>query len=114
MITLGGLQLSDNLLLKGLRGEPVAVDMQRSDEGVALVLVAPIEGGRLLTLDGYFTAAQVDSLMDMARLRKPVTLVHPRGTISVLITGSSLEDWIEYVEPDPDDYEVGTINLIEV
>lgn len=114
MITLGGLQLSDNLLLKGLRAEPVAVDMQRSDEGVALVLVAPIEGGRLLTLDGYFTAAQVDSLMDMARLRQPVTLVHPRGTFSVLITGSSLEDWIEYVEPDPDDYEVGTINLIEV
>lgn len=114
MISLGGISLSDNLLLKGLRGEPVAVDVQRSEGGVAQVLVAQMEGGRVLGLEGYFTAAQVDALMDMAMLRQPVTLVHPRGTFSVLITGSSLEDWIEYVEPDPDDFEVGTINLIEV
>jgi len=113
-ISAGGLALGDNLLLRGLRGDPVAVDVQRSEGGVAQILVASIEGGRPLALEGYFTAAQVDALMDMARLKTPVTLVHPRGTFSWLITGSSLEPWIDYVEPDPDDYEFGTVNGIEV
>jgi len=113
-ISVGGLALSDNLLLRGLRGEPVAVDVQRSEGGVALVLIGDMESGRPLALEGYFTAAQVDALMDMARLKQPVTLVHPRGTFSWLITGSSLEPWIDYVEPDPGDYEFGTVNGIEV
>lgn len=113
-VSAGGLVLSDNLLLRGLRGDPVAVDVQRSDAGVALILVADMEGGRLLALEGYFTASQIDALMAMARLKQPVTLIHPRGTYSWLITGSSLEPWIDYVEPDPDDYEFGTVNGIEV
>ena len=113
-VSAGGLALSDNLLLRGLRGDPVAVDMQRSEGGVAQILVAPLEGGRPLALEGYFTAAQVDALMDMARIGEPVTLIHPRGTFSWLITGSSLEPWIDYVEPDPNDFEFGTVNGIEV
>ena len=113
-ITLGGLELSDNLLLRGLRSDPVAVDVQRSDAGVAQVLVAPMEGGRVLGLYGYFTAAQVDALMAMAAIRLPVQLVHPRGTFTVLITGSTLEEWWDNVQPDPNDIEQGTINLLEV
>ena len=113
-ISLGGLTLSNNLLLRGLRSDPVAVDVQRSDAGVAQVLVAPIEGGRVLGLEGYFTSAQVDALLTMAENRLPVQLVHPRGTFTVLITGSTLEPWVDYVEPDPGDYEQGTINLLEI
>lgn len=114
MITLGGLTLSDNLRLLGLRADPVAVDLQRSEGGVAHILTAPLQGGRALQLQGYFTSAQVDQIMAMANAGDPVELVHPRGTYSVIITGSTLADWIEYVEPDPADFEEGTINLIEV
>jgi hypothetical protein len=109
------LVLSDNLLLRGLRSALVAVDIQRSDEGVAQILVAPLEGGRALGLEGYFTAAQVDQIETMAQSGLPVELIHPRGTFQVLITDlSELSNWVDYVEPDPDDYETGIIQLIEV
>lgn len=114
-ISLGGLVLNDNLLLRGLRSAPVAVDIQRSDEGVSQILIAPLEGGRALGLEGYFSAAQVDQIEAMSKGLLPVTLIHPRGTFQVLITDlSELANWVDYVEPDPDDYETGTIQLIEV
>ena len=115
MISLGGLVLSSNLLLRGLRSAPVAVDVQRSDEGVAQILVAPLEGGRSLSLEGDFTFAQVEQIRVMSRNCLPVQLIHPRGTFQVLITDlSDLADWDEHVEIEPTDFESGTIQLLEV
>lgn len=113
-ITLGHVLLSDDIRLHGLRVAPVAADIGRSDDGVAQVLITELEGGRNLDLVGLFTSAQVDQVMDIARARQPVTLVHPRGTFRVLVVGCDLADWIDYVEPDPDDFEEGKIQLIEV
>jgi hypothetical protein len=114
MITLAGLVLSDNLRLLGLRAAPIAVNVGRSDAGVAQVLITTLDGGRALDLSGYYTSAQVDQIMSIMRAGLPVQLVHPRGTFRVLVIGCDLADWVEYVEPDPDDFEEGKINLIEV
>ena len=113
MISLGGLQLSDNLRLLGLRVAPVAVNTQRSEGGVLHVVSAPVVGGRALELTGYFTSAQVDAVMAMCD-GQARELVHPRGNFSVIIVSCDLADWIGYVEPDPADFEEGKIILLEV
>ena len=116
MISLGGLTLSDNLRLLGLRVVPISASTARSEGGVAHVLTAPLEGGRALELSGFFTSAQVEAILAMAAAGTAVDLIHPRGSFSVLITACSLADWIEYVDAgtDPDDFEEGTITLLEI
>jgi hypothetical protein len=116
MTSLGGLTLSDNLRLLGLRVVPISASSERSEGGVAHVLTAPLIGGRELQLSGFFTSAQVEAILAMAAGGTAVDLVHPRGNFSVLITACSLADWIEYVDAgtDPDDFEEGTITLLEI
>lgn len=113
--TLGPISLGDNMHLRGLPAPRVAVDMQRSDAGVAQILVAPIEeGGELLDLEGHITLETEAEVMALSAAGVPVELVHPLGTLSVLVLGVTMENWIDYVDPLPSDWRVGTINLMRV
>lgn len=113
--TLGPLNLGDNILLRGLQADRVAVDMQRSDSGVAQILVADVEGGEALELYGWYTFDQVEAVLALSAGKSPVLLVHPRFTGLVLIQGTSnMEDVAEYVDPYGSDYRAGSINLLRI
>jgi hypothetical protein len=113
-ITLATLTIPDNTVLRGLDANTVSVSVERSDEGVALPLVAVLDGGRELTLYGWFERQLEQQLLDIAKSGTPQQLDHPLYSGTVLITGTDMEDWFEYVNPDPDDIRVGEINLLEI
>lgn len=115
MTSLGGLQLSDNLRLLGMRRVPIKASVQVAEGGVAHVLTAPLVAGRSLKLTGFYTSAQVEAIMAMCD-GQARELVHPRGTFMVIIVGTDLADWIEYVDAgnNPDDFEEGYFELLEM
>ena len=99
-VTLGGVTLSDDLVLLGLEtGGRVASSLRYTLGGVAVVQAVPLSGGRELVLqsENHLSLAEVQAVRDIEALAEPVTLVHHRGTFSVLNTGIS-----------------GTITMIEV
>jgi hypothetical protein len=110
-ITLGGITLSDHLVLRGLRVPTVAVDQQRTKGGKLTALVNRLSGGRTLELEGIFTAAQLNAVRAIEG--DEVTLVHPRGTFSVMVIGYDLDEVFERVDQQDDDYEQGSIILLE-
>lgn len=114
MSSVGGIDLGAHMVIVGLDADRVAITIERSDEGVAQILIANIEGGEQLGLKGYITFETESELLDLSAAGVPVELIHPRRTGSVLIEGVTMEDWFEYANPDPEDFRVGTIRLIGV
>lgn len=110
-ITLGGITLPDNLTLRGLRAPTVAVDQQRTKGGALIALVNRLSGGRSLELYGEYLPAHLDAVRAIEGTE--VTLVHPRGTYAVMVTGQETEPWSERVNPAADDFEIGSIYLLE-
>lgn len=104
----------DDLILRGLDADRVAIEAQRSDSGVAQILIADMEGGRTLELYGWVTRAEEDAVLALSESKSSQLLSHNLHTGQVLITGTRFEDEIEYANPDPDDYRVGSIYLLEV
>src|SRR6056297_2596890 len=52
MITLGGVQISDNMYLRGVTEHPqVAFQQERTVEGISKQIVVPTPGGRTLSLE---------------------------------------------------------------
>jgi len=119
-ITLGGVTLSDHLVLLGIENAPkVAWSAQRTLGGRQVVQVGPsLTSGRELALqsENHLTQDMVDSVKELEAAGQAVSLVHPRGTYSVVITGVDLEPDTYYVDPDDADllWYSGTINMIEV
>jgi hypothetical protein len=114
MMSVGGVELGDNMILSGLDADRVAITVERSDEGVAQILIANIEGGERLELEGYITFETEERLLALSASGVPVELIHPRRNGSVLIEGVTMEDWVGYNNPLPSDWRVGTIRLIGV
>ena len=121
-ISLGGLTLSDHLYLDGIDNAPaVAYSARRTIGGRQVVQVGPLlVRGRTLSLqsEGHISHAEVASIKTMESLGLAVTLVHPRGTFSVLITGTELEPDEFLSNPDSaaagSIWYSGTITMIEV
>jgi hypothetical protein len=118
-VTLGALTLSDDLVLGGLETAPdLVVNQKRTLSGRSILQTAPISGGRTLTLSSerHCTLAQVQAIKAMAALRQPVTLVHHRGSFTVLITATALEpdDGGLHSNPTAGEWYSGDITLIEV
>jgi len=116
-VTLGGIVLSEHLVLTGLENAPpVAYSQKRTIGGKSVVAVAPVAGGRTLTLQGenHYTLAQIEAVQTIAQLGAPVTLVHHRGTFSVLITSIEVDPTTDYANPGANDWYNGTITLLEV
>lgn len=116
-ITLGSMSLSDHVILRGLDDAPQhAWSQRRLLSGRLLVQRGSVfTGGRTLTLSGEncFTKADIEALRNMVTARATVSLVHPRGTYSVMITAVTPTPLYEYVDPEDDDIYSADITLIE-
>lgn len=116
---LGTLSLSDNLVLSGIEQAPDIAHLQRRTlTGRSIVTTAPVVGGRMLTLNSerHLSLADVQAIKALAVAGAPVTLVHHRGTFSVLIVGTALEpdDASLHANPTAAEWYSGDITLIEV
>ena len=117
-VFLGDLELSDHLILKGLESAPgVAYSARRTLGGRMVVQVgATLSSGRTLALvsENHFTLAQILAIKNIESAGLPVTLVHHRGTFTVMVVEVTDNPTINYSDPEPDDWYSGTINMIEV
>ena len=117
MTMLGTVELSDHLVLSGLETAPdIAVSQRRTISGESVIQTAPVAGGRKLTLSGEnsFTLAQIEAVKALAAMGQPVSLVHHRGTFTVLVAGTDVEPVEDHADPGPDDWYSGDITMIEV
>ena len=117
MTSLGGVVLSDHLILDGLENAPgIVVNQRRTITGKSVVQHAPVIGGRAISLlsESHLTLQQVQDIKTIESNGVAVTLVHPRGTFSVIVTGVSVTQDEECVDLDIDAWFSGSINMIEV
>lgn len=114
-VMLNSIDLGEEWVLRGLEADRVAVDVQRSDTGVAQVLLAGMEGGRELELHGRLTVAVEEQILSLSASMGSVSLVHPRFTGQVLITGVDFDFLVsELVDPPPETERIGSIYILEV
>lgn len=116
-VTLGGLVLSDELILSGLEtAKNVVVSQRRSLAGRSITRIDPAPGGRTLTLSGenHFTLGQITAIKELAATCQAVTLVHHRGTYHVKIIDTPVVPAIDYANPSDDEWYSGEITMIEV
>lgn len=112
IVSLGGIQLCDNLVLRGMRATRVALDQQRTKGGKLTALVNRLSGGRALDLYGHYTTAQADALQALEG--QEITLVHPSLTVTVMIHDNDLVPLWDYLTTrDAADIEVGSFFLLE-
>lgn len=117
MTMLGAVTLSNDLILSGLETAPdIAYSQRRTIEGESVVQVAPVSGGRILTLSGenHFTLAEIQAVKALAAAGQAVTLTHHRGTFSVLIIGTPVDPTFDRSNPATDAWFSGDITMIEV
>jgi hypothetical protein len=117
MISIGGLTLSNHLILAGLESAaPVAISQKRTVGGKLFYRTSPTIKGRVLTLSGkhHFTHGQIKQLRVMATIGAPLALIHPRGNYSVIVTGISPDPSINYSDPVDGDRYSGEITMLEV
>jgi hypothetical protein len=74
-----------------------------------------VAGNWLCSLSIILTQAHINSIKTLEALGSAVTLIHPRGTFTVYITGIDVEPDTWYADSDDADtlWYSGTINLIE-
>ena len=115
-VTLGGIALSDHLVLT-IGQLPAGISQRRLIGGASVVQADGSSGGRTLTLSGehHWTLAQVEQLRTLQAAGRAVTLVHHRGTFSVVISDTSeLAPFIERANPKSAHWYSGSIAMIEV
>jgi hypothetical protein len=120
-VSLGSRTLSDHLILQGIESAPgVAYSARRTLGGLMVVQLGPtLPAGREIALqsENHLSHADVAAIKALEALGQPVQLVHPRATLSVLITGVDVVADTEFVNPaasGADPWYSGTINLLEV
>jgi hypothetical protein len=67
-----------------------------------------------LIADKHFILSQIEAVQALCALRQPITLVHHRGTFTVMISKIEVDQSIRYADPDGNTWYSGTITLIEV
>jgi len=119
-VSLGSVVLSDHLILQGIEAAPaVAYSSRRTLGGRMVLQLGPtLPAGRELALqsEGHLTYANVAAIKALQAIGQPVALVHPRASLTVLITGVEVEADQDYVNPaaaGADPWYSGTINLLE-
>lgn len=116
-VSLGGVILSDHLVLEGLETGPlVAYSIKTTLGGSAIVQSDDMDAdiGIKLRLQGenHFTLQQIQ---DVRALRgQTVELIHPRGTYQVIVLKTPAEPAINYADPVADDWYGGEIIMITV
>ena len=115
-VSLGDLALADDLTLT-ISSAGVAYSQRRLLGGGSVVQAEANSGGRTMTLAGehHWTLAQVETLRSLEAQGQPLTLVHHRGTYTVLIIDTAeLTPSIDYANPQATDWYSGAITMIEV
>ena len=119
-VSLGGITLSDHLVLLGIEEAPRrAMSSRRTLGGRMVVQMGPLlDRGRDLSLqsEGHLTLVQVSAIKALEAAGQPVVLSHPRGTFHVIVTGLEVEPDEQLVNPASTTLQwwSGTITLIEV
>lgn len=116
-ITLGGITLSDHLILTGdITAQRVVANKRRTIGGEAHITTATVSSGDDLILSGenHFTRAQIVSIKELEAARTAVSLVHHTGTYIVLVTGTNVEQTFNYADPVSTDWYSGDITMIRV
>ncbi len=116
-VTLGGVVLSDHLVLEGLESGPIIAHSMHYTLGGSAVVQSDDNDdtvGRPLRLTGknHFTLQQIQ---DVRMLRgQTVSLIHHRGTFDVIIIDTPVDPTINYADPIADDWYSGEITMITV
>lgn len=125
-VQIGNIVLSDHLRLRGILTAPTrAVQPYISFDGTVDVLSLPAQSKRMLVIEavrngskieGYFTRTQIEGMRSIADAGQATTLIHDRGTFTVLITGGfdTITPIINYRNPSSSARYVGAITLLEV
>lgn len=116
-VTLGGVALSDHLVLEGLEnGARIATSTRRTLGGGSVTQMIGLTGGRTLTLqaENHISLAEIEQVKGLEAAAQAVTLVHPRGTFSVVITGTDFATDHPLADTPSDELYSGTITMIEV
>lgn len=116
-VSIGGIALSEHLILSGIETAPdIVVNPRRLMGGELDIQTDPISGGRELSLSGdnHFTLAQITAIKVLAGQGQAVELVHPRGTFNILIKGTPVEPSRAFSDPVGEDMYSGEITGIEI
>jgi len=125
-ISLGGIALNDNLLLTDPSDSPQVAMSVRQTFGVPVVQKMARSAGKTLVLSslmegnsvrgGVFTQMQKEQIAAVRDAGNVVTLVHPRGTFTVVIPvdGVQLVPMWKKLSPGPDEAHTGTVTMITV
>ena len=123
-VSIGGITLSDDLRLRGIKNQSLALmSVRRTMGGRVVIQTLRMEAGRPLVLEafrdgnatyGYFTGSQIDQICALRDASTEVTLVHHLGTFQVIVTAVDVEDIKGVADPASTDEYSGTITLIEV
>jgi len=124
MITLGGIDISDDMYLDGLESALlVSVEQLRTIDGVSIIKTKPTPGGRNFTLgsqnksgatQGIWCSETID-LIKALELASQVVSLDYRGTVySVIITGAKFAAFHQFEIEGPYKKFTGNISLTEV
>jgi|LGVE01.1.fsa_nt_gb hypothetical protein len=114
---LGPLTLSDHLILDGLEtAAPVVHSYRRLIGGAGVLQTDGNQGGRVLRLVSikHLELAEVVAIQGLVAARQPITIVHHRGTFTVLIIETNVEPDRQRANPTADEWYSGEIVLQEI
>ena len=114
MVSLGGITLSDHLVLQGLETAPTIAWSSRQTFGRAVIQVLSIHGGTPLSLisENHLSLADVQAMNGLMAAGQDVELVHHRGTFTVVIVAVDVKPAVLYHDPAPEDWYSGEIKLL--
>ena len=124
MITLGGIEISDNMYLGGvIESKQIEHEQVRTVEGISRLRTVPTPGGRELTLGttndkgvmGIWCQSVIEEVKALEATNQVLTLDH-HGTIYLIkITDTSdFQPLFQWEPSSPKKHWVGNIKMIEV
>ncbi len=123
-ITLGALEISDNMYLAGLESARlVSVEQLWTIEGNSVVRSKPLNGGRKLTLgsqnqsgvtQGIWCQEDIEQIQTLEQLAQSLVLNYRGTNYNVIITGTTFNPLHQFEVEGPYKKFIGTILLTEV
>jgi len=122
-ITLGGVTISDDMYLSGLEANSqVAVEQQRTIDGISFVRVKPAPGGRVFSLgtqsrggatQGIWDWSVIEQIKTLELLAQSVILTYRGTSYTVYITGTDFTPLLQFEVEGPTKKFTGTVSLLE-
>ena len=123
-ITLGGLDISDNMYLSGLESaQLVSVEQLWTIDGNSVVRSKPLNGGRRLTLgsqnqsgvtQGIWCLEDIQQVQVLEQLAQSLVLSYRGTDYNVIITGTTFNPLHQFEVEGPYKKFIGSISLTEV